>query len=203
MNSALVRRMLIAGTGLATAALIGWDQAPEHRASNVVSAIKAAYGRSIPSKTGVMPAAPSAPTAATPRRTQAAASEPAARTVAEIAPREQLAALRAPLSPDTAHDPFSVSSWLPPPPPPAPLPAAPPPPPPTAPPLPFAYVGALGADASKEQVFLSSGDRLLIVSLGDVIDGQYRLESITATGVAFTYLPLNVKQVMSTQGEGK
>src|SRR5437868_39429 len=107
MNSALLRRMLIAGTVLATAALIGWDQAPEHRVPAVAAAVKAAY------------------------------------------------------------------------------------------------VGALGADASKEQVFLSSGDRLLIVSLGDVIDGQYRLDAITATGATFTYLPLNVKQVMSTQGEGK
>ncbi|NUA27836.1 hypothetical protein [Cupriavidus basilensis] len=201
MNTALARRMLIAGAGLATAALIGWDQAPQHRAPNAVSTIKAAYGRGIPGKTGVPPAAPSA--AGTPRGTQAAASVPAARTVAEVAPRERLAALRAPLSPETAHDPFSVSSWLPPPAPPAPPAPALPPPPPTAPPLPFAYVGALGADVSKEQVFLSSGDRLLIVSLGDVIDGQYRLEAITATGATFTYLPLNVKQVMSTQGEGK
>ncbi|WP_416050909.1 hypothetical protein [Cupriavidus basilensis] len=203
MNSALVRRILIAGTGLATAALIGWDQAPEHRVPAVASAIRAAYGRSLPSRSGVMPAAPPASIAGAPRRTQAAASEPAARPVSEAAPRERLAALRAPLSPDTGHDPFSVSSWLPPPAPPAPPAPAQPPPAPTAPPLPFAYVGALGADASKEQMFLSSGDRLLIVSLGDVIDGQYRLEAITATGATFTYLPLNVKQVMSTQGEGK
>ncbi|EHP42904.1 hypothetical protein OR16_11648 [Cupriavidus basilensis OR16] len=203
MNTALARRMLIAGTGLATAALMGWDQAPQHRAPSGVSAIKAAYGRNIPSKTGVLPAAPPAPAAGTAQRTQAAASEPAVRTVAKVAPRERLAALRAPLSPETAHDPFSVSSWLPPPAPPAPPAPALPPPAPTAPPLPFAYVGALGADVSKEQVFLSNGDRLLIVSLGDVIDGQYRLEAITATGATFTYLPLNVKQVMSTQGEGK
>lgn len=203
MNSALAKRMLIASVGLATAVLTYWDLAPRNHALNVVSAIRAAYGRSIPTRTGITPAAPSASTPVAARRAPAAASEITANTVAEIAPRERLASLRAPLSPDTAHDPFTVSSWLPPPPPPAPPPAAAPPPAPTAPPLPFAYVGALGADASKEQVFLSSGDRLLIVSLGDVIDGQYRLESITATGVAFTYLPLNVKQVMSTQGEGK
>ncbi len=193
MNSALARRMLFAGAGLAIAALICWGLAPGYRVPDVVSAIKAAYGHGIP-------AGPRIPQAAAPA---GSASESAADAVAGIAPRERLASLRAPLSPDTANDPFSVSSWLPPPPPPAPPPPALPPAAPTAPPLPFGYVGALGADAAKEQVFLSSGERLLIVSLGDVIDGQYRLESITATGVTFTYLPLNVKQVMSTQGEGK
>ncbi|MDF3839571.1 hypothetical protein P3W85_42535 [Cupriavidus basilensis] len=195
--------MLFAGAGLAIAALICWGLAPGYRVPDVVSAIKAAYGRGIPAGTAIPQAAAPAASAGGPRRAPVAASESAADAVAAIAPRERLASLRAPLSPDTANDPFSVSSWLPPPPPPAPPPPALPPAAPTAPPLPFGYVGALGADAAKEQVFLSSGERLLIVSLGDVIDGQYRLESITATGVTFTYLPLNVKQVMSTQGEGK
>lgn len=122
-----------------------------------------------------------------------------------MTPRERLVSLRPPLSLESASDPFGVLSWLPPPPPP------PPPAPsapvqeaaPVAPPLPFAYVGTFNADAVKPQVFLSSGERLLIVSPGDVIDARYRLESITDATAVFTYLPLNEKQIMSLQGEGK
>ncbi|MGD7313799.1 hypothetical protein ACQCSJ_21580, partial [Ralstonia pseudosolanacearum] len=75
-------------------------------------------------------------------------------------------------------------------------------PPPSAPALPFVYLGMLNPEAAKPQVFISSGDRLLIVSPGDVIDGVYRFESIAATEARFTYLPLNQRQVMSVQGEG-
>ncbi|MCK4124665.1 secretion system X translation initiation factor [Ralstonia pseudosolanacearum] len=119
-------------------------------------------------------------------------------------PRARLAALRPPLSPESENDPFTVLSWLPPPPPPpaAAAPAPEPPPPPSAPALPFVYLGMLNPEAAKPQVFISSGDRLLIVSPGDVIDGVYRFESIAATEARFTYLPLNQRQVMSVQGEG-
>ncbi|UZF26135.1 secretion system X translation initiation factor [Ralstonia pseudosolanacearum] len=119
-------------------------------------------------------------------------------------PRARLAALRPPLSPESENDPFTVLSWLPPPPPPpaAAAPAPEPAPPPSAPALPFVYLGMLNPEAAKPQVFISSGDRLLIVSPGDVIDGVYRFESIAATEARFTYLPLNQRQVMSVQGEG-
>lgn len=120
-------------------------------------------------------------------------------------PREKLVALRAPLSLESVRNPFASSSWLPPPPPPVEVPAAPAarPAPPTAPALPFVYLGGLDANTSKPQVFLSNGDQLLIVSSGQVIDGQYRVDSISDTGVVLTYLPLNQRQVISTQSEGK
>ncbi|OMG74752.1 hypothetical protein BW685_03905 [Burkholderia ubonensis] len=117
-------------------------------------------------------------------------------------PREQLAALRAPVSVESANDPFTASSWQPPPPVEAPPPIARPAPP-TAPPVPFTYVGELDAKADKPQVFLSNGDQLLIVSPGDVIDGQYRVDSVSASNVVLTYLPLNQTQVVSIPGEGK
>ncbi len=118
-------------------------------------------------------------------------------------PRERLAALRTPLSPDAQNDPFSVLSWLPPPPPPPPAPVAAPvqEPPPAAPPLPFAYVGRLNGNPDKPQVFLSNGDQLLIVSPGEVIDGRYRFESIAPTEAVFTFLPLNERQVLTFDGE--
>lgn len=117
-------------------------------------------------------------------------------------PREQLAALRAPVSIESANDPFTASSWQPPPPVEAPPPTARPAPP-TAPPVPFSYVGELDAKADKPQVFLSNGDQLLIVSPGDVIDGQYRVDSVSASNVVLTYLPLNQTQVVSIPVEGK
>ncbi|KVD54459.1 hypothetical protein WI85_09290 [Burkholderia ubonensis] len=117
-------------------------------------------------------------------------------------PREKLAALRAPVSVESANDPFAASSWLPPPPVEAPLPTARPAPP-TAPPVPFTYVGELDAKADKPQVFLSNGDQLLIVSPGDVIDGQYRVDSVSASNVVLTYLPLNQTQVVSIPVEAK
>ncbi|KVC72498.1 hypothetical protein WI73_09585 [Burkholderia ubonensis] len=117
-------------------------------------------------------------------------------------PRDQLAALRAPVSIESANDPFTASSWQPPPPVEAPPPTARPAPP-TAPPVPFSYVGELDAKADKPQVFLSNGDQLLIVSPGDVIDGQYRVDSVSASNVVLTYLPLNQTQVVSIPVEGK
>ncbi|KWN70381.1 hypothetical protein WM24_06225 [Burkholderia ubonensis] len=156
------------------------------------------------------PARPVAGHRAPPSRAIAqAASAAAAASGAQVdaptpaaTPREKLAALRAPVSVESANDPFTASSWLPPPPVEAPLPAARPAPP-TAPPVPFTYVGELDAKADKPQVFLSNGDQLLIVSPGDVIDGQYRVDAVSASNVVLTYLPLNQTQVVSIPVEAK
>ncbi|MBC8748712.1 MULTISPECIES: hypothetical protein [Paraburkholderia] len=118
--------------------------------------------------------------------------------------RAKLRALRTPLSLESANNPFAASSWLPPPPPVVVAPAPPEPvAPPTAPPVPFTYLGELDAKAAKPQVFLSNGDRLLIVSPGEVIDAQYRIESVSESDVVLTYLPLNERQVLSTQAKDK
>ncbi|KVC82781.1 hypothetical protein [Burkholderia ubonensis] len=156
------------------------------------------------------PARPVAGHRAPPSRAIAqAASAAAAASGAQVdaptpaaTPREKLAALRAPVSVESANDPFTASSWLPPPPVEAPLPTARPAPP-TAPPVPFTYVGELDAKADKPQVFLSNGDQLLIVSPGDVIDGQYRVDAVSASNVVLTYLPLNQTQVVSIPVEAK
>ncbi|MEX3690951.1 hypothetical protein AB3X91_11095 [Paraburkholderia sp. BR14263] len=132
----------------------------------------------------------------------ATASASAASASASSAARAKLVSLRAPLSLESAHDPFTASSWLPPPP--VEVPAAPVrPAPPTAPPVPFAYVGQLDAKAAKPQVFLSNADQLLIVSPGDVIDNQYRVESVSESDVVLTYLPLHERQVVAIPREDK
>ncbi|SOF00439.1 hypothetical protein SAMN05446635_8496 [Burkholderia sp. OK233] len=119
-------------------------------------------------------------------------------------PRAKLTALRAPLSIESANNPFAASSWLPPPPP---VEVAVVPevraPAPTAPPVPFTYLGELDAKAAKPQVFLSNGDRLLIVSPGEVVDDQYRVESVSESDVVLTYLPLNQTQAVSIPREAK
>ncbi|MBN3753565.1 hypothetical protein G3N95_11495 [Paraburkholderia sp. Tr-20389] len=117
-------------------------------------------------------------------------------------PAQKLAALRKPMSLESRNNPFAASSWLPPPPPVVQAPPEPPPPP-TAPPVPYVYLGKLDGSTLKPRVFLSRGDELLIVSQGEVVDGQYRVESISDGDVVLTYLPLNQRQVVSMQSEGK
>jgi hypothetical protein len=72
-----------------------------------------------------------------------------------------------------------------------------PPPPPSAPPVPYTFIGRLSEDESTT-VFLAAGDRNLVVKPGDVIDNNYRVDAVTDNAVSLTYLPLNVKQTLST-----
>ena len=227
MKISHVSRSLFTTAAFGVALLWGWFAAQHTQVPNAFAAMTMSRG---PASHAVAPRAASAAIAVaattphttphtTPRATPAHAAPAHATStlhgatppsvvsssVAEKGPREKLAALREPLSPESANDPFGVLSWLPPPPPPPPEPA---PAPvqeaaPVAPPLPFAYLGTMNGQAGKPEVFLSNGDRLLIVSPGEVIDGQYRFESIDAPGAVFTYLPLNQKQVMSIEGAGE
>lgn len=210
MRPTLVMRSLVGAAVIATAALSYWVGAQRLHAPRAEAAVSRSE-RQATAPLGVPEGKGAANARAGQRSGQATAQRAAPDAPAEpstvtdgATPRERLAALRPPLSPESGNDPFTVLSWLPPPPPapavvaPAPEPA----PPPSAPALPFVYLGTLNPDAAKPQVFMSSGDRLLIVSPGEVIDGTYRFESITATGALFTYLPLNQQQVMSVQGEG-
>ncbi|MGH8698612.1 MAG: hypothetical protein ACREVS_19150, partial [Burkholderiales bacterium] len=71
-----------------------------------------------------------------------------------------------------------------------------PPPPPQAPPLPFAYLGKM-VDGAQTTVFLAASDRNYLARAGDTLDGRYRVESIAEDGLAFTYLPLGTKQVLT------
>jgi len=102
-----------------------------------------------------------------------------------------------------AADPFVAVSFVPPPPPPPPVVAAPPPPPPPppkAPPLPFSFVGLLEKGGPKPAAFLARGDALLVVSAGDVIDNDYRIESLSNREIVVIYLPLNERQTLIATG---
>ncbi|MHA6910255.1 secretion system X translation initiation factor [Ralstonia pseudosolanacearum] len=210
MRPTLVMRSLAGVAVMAVAALSYWVGAQRLQASRAEAAVPPG-GRQAAAPSGLPDGKGAADARAGHRSDRVAAKPVTADTRAQPAagtdgatPRERLAALRPPLSPESENDPFTVLSWLPPPPsPPAAVAPAPEPAPaPSAPPLPFVYLGTLNPEAAKPQVFISNGDRLLIVSPGDVIDGTYRFDSIAATGALFTYLPLNQRQAMSVQGEG-
>ena len=94
-----------------------------------------------------------------------------------------------------AADP-QFAAWMPPPPPPAPreVKGPPPPPPvPVAPPFPYQIIGSL-VENGQAQAFLASSTRNLNARAGEVIDGQWRVDQVSATGIALTWLPGSLKQ---------
>jgi hypothetical protein len=100
-------------------------------------------------------------------------------TRAKYAPVPLAAPNRAEVPVQATADPFVAVSFVPPPPPAPPVVAAPlpPPPPAKAPPLPFVFVGLLEKGGGpKPAAFLARGDALLVVSAGDVVDHDYRIE---------------------------
>ncbi len=95
----------------------------------------------------------------------------------------------------TPHDAFKVHSWVV-------IPPAKkvkplPPPPPVAPNTPFIYAGKLENSPKGTQVFLLGNNKLYSVVMGEKVDMQWRLDSEDANTLQFTYLPLNLKQVLS------
>jgi hypothetical protein len=89
-----------------------------------------------------------------------------------------------------------------PPPPPAPPPPPPPPPPkPTAPPLPFTSMGKLETAGEPTVYYLQEGDKVHTVVVGDMINAQYRIESVSNGVMEFTYLPLKSKQTLNVGGD--
>ncbi|HLP97444.1 MAG TPA: hypothetical protein VK149_03255 [Sideroxyarcus sp.] len=92
---------------------------------------------------------------------------------------------------------FGATSWYVPPPTVLAFEPPPPPPPPGAPPLPFAYLGRY-EDAPTRLVILTKGEQLYTVAEGEVIENTYRVERVTAAAVELTYLPLNIRQTLST-----
>lgn len=96
---------------------------------------------------------------------------------------------------------FAAHSWYvapPPPPPPVEVPTAPEPPPaPTAPPLPFSYIGTYAPDGEKAVYFLTQGDRVYDVHIGDTIDNTYSVDSFNNGQLVLTYKPLNIQQQLT------
>ena len=98
---------------------------------------------------------------------------------------------------------FSAQSWYvaPPPPPPPPPAAVQAPPAPTAPPLPFVFMGSYLADGAVPTYFLTSGDRVYDVKIGDTLDNLYSVDGVRAGQLLLTYLPLKIQQSLAVGGE--
>ena len=99
---------------------------------------------------------------------------------------------------------FAAQSWF----------VAPPPPPPApasvltaaqeaalttpvAPPLPFKYIGSYTADGSAPVFFLTQGDRVYNVRVGDSLNDTYSVDSFTNGQLVMTYKPLQIQQQLT------
>ena len=67
--------------------------------------------------------------------------------------------------------------------------------------LPFAYGGS-GVVDGEAVLFLDRENRTLLVQVGDVVDGAYRVESLVHNRAVLRYLPLDMPQVLAFGGEG-
>ena len=126
-----------------------------------------------------------------------AASAPLGRTLEQLARRV--------VEGEGAGALFAAHSWYippPPPPPPPPSPASLLPPAPTAPPLPYQYIGSYTPEGQKPVLFLSKGDRVFDVHVGDTLENTYSVDGFNKSQILLTYKPLNIQQqliVGSTQ----
>jgi hypothetical protein len=96
---------------------------------------------------------------------------------------------------------FNTQSWhLAPPPPPPPAAVVVPPPPPTAPPLPFSVMGSYARPGDATTYFLTRGERVFDVRVGDTIDNTYSVDSASESQLLLTYKPLNIQQALILGG---
>ena len=64
-----------------------------------------------------------------------------------------------------------------------------------APPLPFRYMGKVIEDGKTEILLLRGADHFSVAA-GQKIDGEYRLDKVSASALTFTYLPMKQKQTL-------
>jgi hypothetical protein len=67
--------------------------------------------------------------------------------------------------------------------------------PPVPPPMPYMFSGA-SVYNEQLQVFLAKGDSVIPISLGETIDGGYRIDAIDERQITLKYLPLEQDQVI-------
>lgn len=70
---------------------------------------------------------------------------------------------------------------------------------PVAPPFPYAYLGGLTEDGIRT-AFLTQGERVIAVKLGDTVDAAYRIDQMTEKQMTLTYLPLDQTLVLALGG---
>ena len=139
-------------------------------------------------------AAQAAANRASGRNVSSAGSEDAARLLAQLSNRVT--------DDQSAGALFKAQSWYtpPPPPPPAPVVAAAPPPAPTAPPVPFAIMGSYARPGDAKVYFLTRGERVFDVRIGDTIDNTYSVDGEANGQLLLTYKPLSIQQTLPIGG---
>jgi hypothetical protein len=96
---------------------------------------------------------------------------------------------------------FAAHSWyVAPPPPPPPTVAPQPPPKPTAPPLPYQFMGSYTPDGGALVVFLTRGDVVFNVHIGDTLENTYGVDKLEGGRLYLTYKPLNIQQQLEAGG---
>lgn len=161
-----MKKLVLVGLGIAGLAVVGVDQAPRIKAAP--AQVEIAYARPVPSLPQSKPAAPADELTLSPRGGKEV----------EIGELFAAPAAAAPIAPPPAV----VASVKP-----------PEPPAPTAPPLPFTYFGRM-TKSGKVVVYLLRNQELVLAEAGATLDGKYRVETISASAVQFTYLPLETRQ---------
>ena len=66
--------------------------------------------------------------------------------------------------------------------------------------MPFKFIGQIEDKAAKPAAFITKGDALFVVHVGDVVENTYRVESFNAAHVVVTYLPLQQRQTIEVSG---
>jgi hypothetical protein len=61
-------------------------------------------------------------------------------------------------------------------------------------------MGTYSPDGSKPVYFLTQGDRVFNVRVGDTLDDTYTIDSFANGQLVLTYKPLNIKQQLSAGG---
>ena len=160
--------------------------------------IEPTRGSSTPSRGAGAPSA-TAPGSAAPSRAihPAQAGRKSAVMNASFAPSDRI------VKDTAAASLFSPQSWYVAPPPPPPAPPAPyqPPPAPTAPPLPFAFMGSYRTQGGGAVYYLTAGDRVYDVKVGDTLDNTYSVDGVKSGQLLLTYMPLKIQQSIAVGDE--
>ncbi len=67
-------------------------------------------------------------------------------------------------------------------------------------PLPYVFVGSYNDGSQPTVYFLTRGDRVYDVHVGDTLDGIYSVDSVQNGALVFTYKPLNTQQTLELGG---
>lgn len=165
---------------------------PAHRRMALLAALTLTAGLVLLDGAGNEEADSIAESVAAPARAADGETRPRAR---ERRGDGHIPALRAREAAEEPPDSFAPRDWSPPP---AVQSASAPeaPPAPSAPPVPFTVLGKQH-DGGIWRVFLSIEDRLFVVKAGDMIDDNYRVDSVELPVLTLTYLPLKERQTLA------